>query len=517
MSDYNDEFNRFQEEKKQNEEKQVKKEKKGKGSVGKFFAAVFLGFVFGAAAVVAFKGGEAVIDKIAKKSEPAKVVEEAKEENKVEKPEKKADVARPEEKVEFGSVENKRKSEPSAQSEKSDFVFNNNPSNDLTVREVAAVAMPSIVAITNKSVQEVLDMYGMGIREYEQASAGSGIIIGKNDTELLIVTNAHVIDKAKTLTVGFIDGEVYEATVKGSDSDNDIAVIAVSLSDIAGSTLDAIKIATIGDSEALQIGEQVVAIGNAMGYGQSVTTGIVSALNRTIDGSDDGTYYIQTDAAINPGNSGGALLNMDGELVGINSAKLANTKIEGMGYAIPIAAANEIMEDLMNMITRERVADKDAGYLGISGFSVTNEVASAYGIPKGIYVSETTEGAAAEKYGIQKGDVILKFDGMGMDSINKLRDRLDYYKAGETVDIIVARADDGEYIEKTIRVTLDSREGTPLDTSEDDVNNIKDKDGSQDNSESDKPSNGQKSGEFKFGGNSFSYSFPDNVFDFFNR
>lgn len=270
----------------------------------------------------------------------------------------------------------------------------------------------------------------------------------------------------------------------------------------------------MGDSEKLEIGEQVVAIGNAMGYGQSVTTGIVSALNRTIDGSDDGQSFIQTDAAINPGNSGGALLNMEGEVVGINSAKLANTKIEGMGYAIPTSAADEIVDGLMNLATRTKVDPNEAGYLGIAGFSVTNEVAEAYNIPKGIYVSETTEGMAAEKAGIKQGDVIIKFDGMGMDSINKLKDRLNYYKAGETVDVVIARANDGTYEEKTVSVTLDSREETELDESQESSEKPSDEDRQQ---EKQGEEDGQRSGEFNIGGSTFRYSVPDNFFNFFER
>lgn len=331
------------------------------------------------------------------------------------------------------------------------------------VAGVAETSMPAIVAITNKSVQEVISWYGMGVQQYESESAGSGIIIGKTDKELLIATNAHVISKAKTLTVCFIDESVCEAKVKGSDEKYDVAVISVSIDDIDGKTLDAIKVIPLGDSDDLKIGEQVVAIGNALGYGQSVTTGIVSALARDI--TDDGVdnACIQTDAAINPGNSGGALLNMKGELVGINSAKLANMKVEGMGYAIPISAAKPIIDDLLSFSSREIVEEKDAGYVGISGFSVTSDVSSQYGIPVGIYVSETTKGAAADKAGIKKGDIITKFDGMNLDSIQKLRERLDYYYAGETVDITIQRADDGEYVEKTIKITLDGREGTPLE------------------------------------------------------
>ena len=397
---------------------------------------------------------------------------------------------------------------------------------NLSVTSVVEEAMPSIVAITNKSIQEVRSFYGMGVQQYEQTAAGSGIIIGQNDTELLIVTNAHVVESANTLTVCFIDEEAYEAEIKGADSSNDLAIIAVKLSDISGDTMDAIKVAKVGSSDDLKIGEQVVAIGNALGYGQSVTTGIVSALNRTIGGTDVEANggYIQTDAAINPGNSGGALLNMNGELVGINSAKLANTKIEGMGYAIPIDAASPILESLMTFATRSRVDEKDAGYLGISGFTVTDDVAMQYNIPKGVYISDTNAGSAARMAGMQQGDVIVKFDGMSIDSINKLRERLNYYKAGETVDVVIARADDGEYQEKTLKVILGNRDSVSSDLPSDDK-----KDGSglklpnvkgnksenseeSDNSEDSQESQGQQNQQ---GGYSYSIPIPRGIFDMF--
>lgn len=502
-----------------------KKKKKSNGAAKKFFGAVGLAIVFGFVASIVFTGTNAILDKFVKR--PEQKIEKSAEEPKA--IEKNGDMARPEESGKEKSAEKNLEKGLEKKSEKNlernpieeigDKLLDVRPNREnglLEVTDVVEETMPSIVAITNESIQKVRSFYGSGISEYKSESAGSGIIIGQNDTELLIVTNAHVVDNAETLTVCFIDNEAYEAKVKGSDSKNDIAVIAVSLSDVSGSTLDEIKIAKVGSSNNLKIGEQVVAIGNAMGYGQSVTTGIVSALNRTIDGSQEGQSYIQTDAAINPGNSGGALLNMDGELVGINSAKLANTKIEGMGYAIPIDAANEIVEGLMNLITREKVDAKDAGYLGISGFSVTDEVAMAYSIPKGIYVSEATEGGAAKKAGIQKGDVIVSFDGMSMDSINKLRERLDYYKAGEKVEVVVARADEGEYKEKTLVVTLDGREGSPLDegfTNEEDSDT---QEGADNSSESDGDiDDGQKSGEFNIGGSTFKYSVPDNIFDIF--
>lgn len=325
--------------------------------------------------------------------------------------------------------------------------------------DVAAAAMPSIVSITNKSVQEVqnyFSMFGMGggTQEEEIESAGSGIIVGQNDTELLIVTNNHVVEDADTLSVSFIDNSVCEAQVKGTDSDNDLAVVAVKLDDISDDTMSQIKAIQIGDSDNLKVGEQVVAIGNALGYGQSVTTGVVSAVDREIE--DSSTPLIQTDAAINPGNSGGALINMSGELVGINSAKLASTEVEGMGYAIPVSVAQPIMENLMNRETREKVSEDQAASIGIEGVDVDSETAQTYGMPQGAYVANVNEGSAAEKAGLKSGMIITKFDGTSVDSMSDLKDQLSYYAAGETVTITVAVADNGEYKEQDLEITLDS-------------------------------------------------------------
>ena len=318
----------------------------------------------------------------------------------------------------------------------------------LDVSDIAAAAMPSIVSITNKSVQEVQNYfsqfgYGGYPQTQETESQGSGIIIGKNDTELLIVTNNHVVENADTLSACFIDNNVLEAKVKGTDADNDLAVIAVPLDSISDETMSAIAVANIGDSDSLKVGEQVVAIGNALGYGQSVTTGIASAVNRTLSGSsseagtDDSNAatYIQTDAAINPGNSGGALLNMNGEVIGINSAKLASTEVEGMGYAIPMSRASDIIENLMNKTTREKVAEGEQGSLGIKGADVTSEAEEIYGLPKGVYISDVTQGSAAEKAGITPGSVLTKFDGESVTAISQLQNLLQYYKAGETVEV----------------------------------------------------------------------------------
>lgn len=333
-------------------------------------------------------------------------------------------------------------------------------SGSMDVTSIVQSAMPSIVAITNKSVQEVQNYFSMfsrggGTQEQEVESQGSGIIIGQNDSELLIATNNHVVEGADTLSVCFADDNACEATVKGTDSDNDLAVIAVKLSDISDDTMSKIKIAEIGDSNQLQVGEQVVAIGNALGYGQSVTTGIVSAVNRQLEDSNSENGFIQTDAAINPGNSGGALLNMQGQVIGINSAKLASTEVEGMEYAIPVSTASPIFEDLMNRQTRTKVSSDQAAALGIKGQTVDSSIAEAYGIPQGVYVAEIEQGSAAEKAGITAGSVITKFDDTTIESMDDLKSCLEYYAAGETVDLVVKIADNGSYVEKTLTITLD--------------------------------------------------------------
>lgn len=353
----------------------------------------------------------------------------------------------------------------------------------LDVSDITTSAMPSIVAITNKSVQEVQDyfsQFGFGgqgqPQTQETESQGSGIIIGKNDSELLMVTNNHVVEGADTLSVCFIDNQVYEAAIKGTDPENDLAVIAVPLDSISDDTMSKIAVASIGDSDSLKVGEQVVAIGNALGYGQSVTTGIVSAVNRTLssnssdtqdsNSSDDSSSatYIQTDAAINPGNSGGALLNMNGEVIGINSAKLASTEVEGMGYAIPISRVSDIIDNLMNQTTRTKVDSDKQGTIGIKGINVTSDVQEKYNLPEGIYVSEVTSGSAAEKAGITSGSVITKFDGKSVTDIENLQDLLQYYKAGETVELTLQVPDSDSYKEKTVSITLGSKSATSSDS-----------------------------------------------------
>ena len=323
-----------------------------------------------------------------------------------------------------------------------------------SVAAIADAAMPSLVAITNQSVQEMMNWFGQS-QVYESQSSGSGIIIGQTDTELLIVTNNHVVDGAQTLSVGFIDETAAQAQVKGTDAEHDIAVISVNLSDLSTDTLSQIKVIQVGSSADLQVGEQVVAIGNALGYGQSVTTGIVSALNRpvTIDGVTN--TLIQTDAAINPGNSGGALLNMSGQLVGINSAKYSDTTVEGMGYAIPVDDVTDIIEGLMNRTARtEKAPEGKQGYLGITGQDVTSEISEAYGMPKGVYITSVEEGSAAEKAGLQKGDIITKFDGTSVSSLSGLQELISYYSSGETVEVTYSAVSDGQYTEQTAEVTL---------------------------------------------------------------
>ena len=340
----------------------------------------------------------------------------------------------------------------------------------LDVSDIAAEGMKSVVSITTKSVQDVqnyLGYYGFGgsqgyTTQQEVEGSGSGIIVGKNDDNLLIATNYHVVSGADTVSVTCIDGETYAATVNGYDEDKDLAVVSVPLSDISDDTMDQIEVATIGSSDDLKVGEQVVAIGNALGYGQSVTSGYVSALNRQVSSDDiDGTF-IQTDAAINPGNSGGALLNMKGELIGINSAKIASDEVEGMGFAIPISKAEPILDEMMNQETRYKVEDEDkAAYIGITCENVTSDVNQMYGIPQGVYVDTVVEGGPAEKAGIKKGDVITKIDGTAIDAYKDLVDRLEYYEAGETVELEVYRAQDGEYNAQKISVTLGAKKDAP--------------------------------------------------------
>ena len=375
------------------------------------------------------------------------------------------------------------KSEKKSDDSKDDSKDESTAKGSLDVSDIVEAAMPSIVSITTKSVEEVQNYYGMfgqygaysPSQEQEVQGSGSGIIIGKNDSELLIATNYHVVEGAETLSVGFCDSTACAAKVKGYDSEKDLAVVAVSLDDIDSDTMDAITIATIGNSDDLKVGAQVVAIGNALGYGQSVTTGIVSAKNRQLNSDDtvgdydsdsnSATNLIQTDAAINPGNSGGALLNMNGEVVGINSAKLASTAVEGIGYAIAISDVTDTLESLMNEETRDKVDNH--GVLGITVRSVDSEVSEAYGVPEGVLVRDVTEGGAADKAGIEAKSIITKFAGKTVTTKEQLVDFLSYYEPGEDVELTIEVPDGKGYKEETVTVTLGENTNTQSTDSKD--------------------------------------------------
>ncbi len=323
------------------------------------------------------------------------------------------------------------------------------------VADVAENVMPSVVSVTNMSIQEVQNFFG-GVTQYESTSTGSGIIIGQNNSELLIVSNNHVVEGSKSLTVTFIDETSVEAQIKGTDSDMDLAIIAVPLSEIKKDALDAIKVATLGDSDALRVGEPTIAIGNALGYGQSVTTGIVSALERTIE--DFEGELIQTDAAINPGNSGGALLNANGEVIGINTAKVSADAVEGMGYAIPISDVTDILNELMNKETRTKVPEAQRGSIGIYGRTVDSQMSDYYNMPEGVYIVEVIEGGGADKANVPTGCYITEIDGTGVDTMEELQEQLQYYRAGETVEFTIAVPKEENrkvtYVEKTVEITL---------------------------------------------------------------
>lgn len=325
------------------------------------------------------------------------------------------------------------------------------------VSDIVEATMPSIVAITNVSETEYQSFWGGAPQKYENESCGSGIIVGQNEEYLYIATNNHVVNGATSLTVTFNDNSTVSAEVKGTDPSTDLAVVKVTLSSIEQETMNHIKVATLGNSEGLRVGEASIAIGNALGYGQSVTTGCISALERQVSISDasNGTSFtaelIQTDAAINPGNSGGALLNATGEVIGINSVKYSDTSVEGIGYAIPISTAAPIIQDL---ITKEKVDQSDSAFLGVAGVDVTSEVAGTYNMPTGVYVAQVTEGSAAEQAGIQKGDIVTEFDGREITSMSELSSLMEYYQAGSTVEVKIQRAANGEYIEQIISVEL---------------------------------------------------------------
>lgn len=330
------------------------------------------------------------------------------------------------------------------------------------VSEVVDKVMPSIVSITSMSVQEVQSFFG-GTYEQTSEGAGTGIIIGKNDTELLIVTNNHVVEGSDTLTVTFNDQSSVEANIKGTDATYDVAVIAVALDQISDDTMDAISVATLGDSTNLKIGEPAIAIGNALGYGQSVTTGVISALGRSVSTTDtqtgetqeSGAKLIQTDAAINPGNSGGALVNVNGEVIGINSAKLTGESVEGIGYAIPISDVSDLIQNLMNQETKTKVPENERGLLGITGMSVSDAFSQQIDVPAGVYVMEVSSGSGADKAGMTKGSIITEINGSSIDSMEALQEQLQYYAKGETVSLtILVPQSNGEYDEQTLDVTL---------------------------------------------------------------
>lgn len=355
---------------------------------------------------------------------------------------------------------------------------------DANIAAIAKNCLPSVVSITNKGVTEVQTFFGKYLQDTE--GSGSGIIIGENDTELLIVTNYHVVSGGTELTVVFSydedsdDPSIVTAKIKGYDADKDLAVIAVPLNEITDEMRSQIKVATIGNSADLELGQEVVAIGNALGYGQSVTTGIISALNREVTVSDDngGTItnkLIQTDAAINPGNSGGALLNMNGELIGINSVKVSSSSVEGMGYAIPISDVQSIIEELMLKESRDVVSESAQGYLGISGIDVPSEVSEAYDLPLGVFINKIYDNSPAANAGLSKGNIIIKFDGQTVKTMNDLQTLLTYYRAGETVDVIAMVAGADGYTEKTFTLMLGAKDifGDDAVTPNDDAANKK--------------------------------------------
>ena len=350
--------------------------------------------------------------------------------------------------------------EPAPEISQSKPVLSESSSVSAVVTDVTGIVeqvMPAMVSILNNYTERT-SYFGQTYTQQEQAS-GSGIIIGENDTELLLVTNYHVIEQADSLEVTFVNEKTAEAVVKGTDESMDLAVIAIPLKELDRDTVDTIAIATLGDSDALSIGEPAIAIGNALGYGQSVTTGVISALNRMLESSDGSNSgpFIQTDAAINPGNSGGALLNIKGELIGINSNKIGGSRIEGMGYAIPISAAKPILSDLMSRETRFKVSDENRGYLGITGINITEVEAQMYGMPQGVYINQVLENAAAAKAGLKKGDIIVKIGEQDIKSMSDLKEELEYYEAGSEVTFTVMQMHDGGYASTRIRVVLGTK------------------------------------------------------------
>lgn len=393
------------------------KERKN-GTIGKVFATVALAIVFGLLASVVFQVSNRVIDNI------------------------------------FGGTKDKNHSGQVVNS--TEIATNSGTTVNSNVADVTDSVMPSVVSIVNLSVQEVQNFFFGGTTQYESQSSGSGIIIGQNEEELLLVTNNHVIAGSKTLTVTFRDGKSIEAQIKGTDTDLDLAILSVPLSSIESSTLEAIKVATLGDSDALRVGEPAIAIGNALGYGQSVTAGIVSALDRTIE--DYEGKLIQTDAAINPGNSGGALLNANGEVIGINTAKVSAEQVEGVGYAIPISDVVDILNELMNKETRTKVPESARGAIGIKGITVAADMSQYYNMPEGVYVSEVIKGGAAEKAGLPVNSIIIKIDGNSVDSMEELQEELQYYRVGDKVELTIKVQERSGYVKEKVEVTLQKPE-----------------------------------------------------------
>ncbi|MDD6212253.1 MAG: trypsin-like peptidase domain-containing protein [Clostridiales bacterium] len=340
-----------------------------------------------------------------------------------------------------------------ASSSSSDSILEMDNSDNLTVQEVTRIVLPSTVAINCTGTEIISTFWGNAQQQY--SSCGTGIVVGESEEELLIATNCHVVNDSDTISVSFIDDAEADALIKGTDPDNDLAVIAVKLQDLTEETLEQISVAELGDSDSLEVGEQVVAIGNALGYGQSVTTGIVSALNREVVTEQSTSLLIQTDAAINPGNSGGALVNMQGQVIGINSAKYSDEEVEGMGYAIPISAASPILDELMNRETREQVSEEDSAYLGIQGQDIDERISSAYNMPEGVYLVNVMKDSPADNAGLRNGDILVEFDGTRVDSVETLQNMLKYYSAGEIVPVTVKRVEKGEYVEYELNVLLE--------------------------------------------------------------
>ena len=425
------------------------KKSRKEGGKGKAVLALAFAAVFGISAGAGVWGAS---NFAARSAAPAQTVEEAQAEEGDQAP------AQAEQEAAAEEPAQKDKAEQSTDAATAMLSVNSSDTVNTSVTQVASDVMPSIVSVYNNFTQAT-QYFGQTYTE-EATSTGSGIIVAMTDDELLIVTNNHVVENADSLSVQFIDQQNAEAAIKGTDPSNDLAVIAVSLDGLSKDTLDTIRVATLGDSDKLQIGEPAIAIGNALGYGQSVTVGYISAINREIQDENGASgTFIQTDAAINPGNSGGALVNINGEVIGINSSKIGGAAVEGMGFAIPTTKALPIIEELMNQTTRTKVADDKQGTLGISGVSVTENVSSAYDIPVGVYVAEILENGGAAASDLQKGDIITAIDGTSVEDMEGLKKQLTYYEAGTEVTVTVQRqAQNGGYETKDIKITLGNRD-----------------------------------------------------------